>query len=1318
MNAIYKVIWNDALRLYQVVNEMCRSRRKACSVKAVHTERTSDSATSSLKIGAALVGAIAVMGAGMTAYAEDLPLDFVDGTFDTDGGTLNDPLQFGLEDVPNFPTSNQFFVLNGKDFRAGTSNVSSQDSDGIIGNLLQIPSRDYLPNGKIKIVDDAGAVLYDGSNEASRFGIAGSDANLYYKFNVNFTGGEGNSLIYTLNRELTRIDLTGNQSSQYGLVVFGGEADETSSNLTDLDVAITGTGDIQFAFTNQQGGEDANMGYLYLNTDSNILDDGVAEEQASTYTGKTYVGNVGGDPNGKAVTVIFGKNNAFGSTSNLYIHDDSSVWFADKDLKTRHTQTVGGLTGEGELNFGNAAEVTLKQTSTGNGYTDTDNGVVRVDNAFTGASANGGGAVFNIDLSELKLNTTDPVRGSDSVYEIFFTDQPQKDEYTGLITLTGGAVTAYNKDHSQNFNGVADPYTNLNGILLGSTLQLKQDGWVRVDSRGELNNLIIDSGAGGIDFSNLGNVVANGEGALTINGNLTFSGADATVSIKDFNYNIGEAAAGMDLIDADEGLRNTLVHVEGDVVGEENYGFVLEESQQKPVVSEITDDSGTTVASGTWVFEDELDYDDSGNYDLVYKLTQVDIKEGQTLTISGSDKASEASKTQDFTAKIIGSGNIVFDAADNATGSGTRIEIGDASTTDKNDYTGSTTVTDGTTLVLTEDDAMGRTSDLIAHGNVEIGSGIEQTVKNINSSGSGTISIADSGTLTVDASGDQTINNIISGAGDLNIDLGGSDKKLVFGNSGQGSSFTGDLSLGNGRFSLDDGQNEAFAGSSSIVLGTGSVFDFGSGTSNIKDLTVNADSKLESSALVIGSDTAPHNISGSFSLNSDTTITLTGVSVETDLSLTDYDGNSVSQDFITAGKVTVGANAEISLSGAGDFVNLGNLVLDYQQTQNGSAATVAETVWTVNGSLTQNGNAFQVGTQLKEIRLIGNTILSGSGTSNELSALVTDSDTDGSHSLQFSSADGTQTSFTIVDYAGDSVFGNSYTGATTVDSNVTVTLGTNNGFGSTSLLTAQGNVTLSDGVKQTVKGLSGTGTITLGSGAELTLAQTGSASVGNILAGTGKFIVDLGAEANELSFTNSGAGAFGGTVSLSDGTVRLASGTATQTVLSGADLALDTDGRLIVSGSGTDQRELGGLTLNGNSQIDFSSVSMGDANSNNAQLYVSGSFTINGSNDVSVGGINLDGTKNILAADDDNGGLKQALVTANGGIDLSRGQLVIDLTDPLMKSEIKNSGSDKTVAYGVWTAGAGDDVFTVAGNTLYASLERNSACRRDHGPDP
>lgn len=1112
-------------------------------------------------------------------------------------------------------------------------------------------------------------------------------ANFKYSLGAGWTQSN-NQWVIGLTSQLTEIELTSQDNWQ------SIDAGETSD--VDLSAKITGAGNVTFGF-NATG--EVNEGWLTLNSDAETDE----FKQVNDYTGVTWVGYTVAGSESDPTHLVFGMTEAFGDTSMLMVSSNSEVRFGGINGDKAYTQIVGGLSGTGTLDLGSAAHLTLNQSvvqGVTSAPTTSEPGKLGILNNIlgTGATNPESGAVLNVVLD-----------GAVKDYEVVFTDQnvtvtDDQVDFSGLITLTNSAVTAYKNGRSDTVGD--QEYTDVNKILTGATLQLKSNGLLRVDSTGELKNLIISSGAGGIEFSGLGNVDADGQGALMINGGLTFDGADATVSIKDFNYNIGEAAAGMDLIDADDGLLNTLVHVKGDVVGEENYGFVLDEAsqQEKPVVSAIKDDSGTTIASGTWVLEDELRYDGSGNFDLAYKLTQVDIKEDQTLTISGSDKESEASKTQDFTAKITGSGNIVFDAAENATGSGTRIEIGDASTTDKNDYTGSTTVTDGTTLVLTEDDAMGQTSDLIAYGNVEIGSGIEQTVKNINSSGTGTISIDDSGKLTVDASGDQTINNIIFGAGDLNIDLGGSGNKLVFGNSGQGSSFTGDLSLGNGRFSLDDGQNEAFAGSSSIVLGSGAVFDFGSGTSNIKDLTVNADSKLESSALVIGSDTAPHNISGSFSLNSDTTITLTGVSVETDLSLTDYDGGSVSQDFITAGDVTVGADAEITLSGSGDFVNLGNLVLDYQQTQNGSAATVAETVWTVNGSLTKNGNTFQVGTQLKEIRLIGNTILSGSGTSNELSALVTDSDKDGSHSLQFSSVDGTQTSFTIVDYAGDSVVGNSYTGATTVDSNVTVTLGTNNGFGSTSLLTAQGNVTLSDGVKQTVKGLSGTGTITLGSGAALTLEQTGSASVGNILAGTGEFIVNLGAEANELSFTNSGAGAFGGTVSFSDGTVRLASGTATQTVLSGADLALGANGRLIVSGSGTDRRELGGLTLNGDSQIDFSSVSMGDANSNNAQLHVSGSFKVNGSNDVSVGGINLDGTQNILAADDDNGGLKQALVTADGGIDLSSGQLVIDLTDSSMKSEIKNSGSDKTVAYGVWSAGSGNDVFNVEGNTLYAYL--------------
>ena len=70
MNAIYKVIWNDAIRQYQVVNELCRSRRKACSVKAVHT----DGFGRSLKRSVLATAAAVAMMAGGAAYAADITL--------------------------------------------------------------------------------------------------------------------------------------------------------------------------------------------------------------------------------------------------------------------------------------------------------------------------------------------------------------------------------------------------------------------------------------------------------------------------------------------------------------------------------------------------------------------------------------------------------------------------------------------------------------------------------------------------------------------------------------------------------------------------------------------------------------------------------------------------------------------------------------------------------------------------------------------------------------------------------------------------------------------------------------------------------------------------------------------------------------------------------------------------------------------------------------------------------------------------------------------------------------------------------------------
>lgn len=1279
MNAIYKVIWNDAIRQYQVVNELCRSRRKACSVKAVHIESASRGIFHALKLGT-MAGVLGLLTLTSPVLAADYYVP--EFTWSLGGGTITSG-SFSPTDVelPTAGTNEQVVIdLSKVTFTDATQLIFGQDDPDTLSYAALVGVSDEFFGawtGKTLPV-----VFRDQNGDTNEYISDTGFAKFKYQLGADWAR-QSNEWYLGVGRLLTEIELTSQDNWQY--IDAGEESD------VDLSAKITGSGNVTFGF-NATGV--ANEGWLTLNSD--VESDEF--KQVNDYTGVTRVGYTSAGGASDSTHLVFGMTEAFGDTSMLMVSSNSDVRFGGIDGNKAYTQTVGGLSGSGTLNLGSAAHLTLGQ-SVVQGETTAPTteapGRISIQNSFigTGATVPESGAVFNIELS-----------GDVAGYEIVFTDQSVNvgqdnttTDFSGLITLSGGSVTAYRLGRGETFGNAE--YADVNKVLTGATLQLKGDGLLRVDRTGEVKNLIISSGADGIEFSGIGNVTQDGQGALMVKGDLTFGGADATVSIKDLDYDLGAAASGKDLIEADNGVLNTLVHVDGKVIGGENYGFILDKAGlQVPVSSEIKNEEDKTVAYGTWELEDELRYDRNHNFDLAYTLKQVDIEEGRTLTITGSEKATDK---QDFIAKITGSGSIVFDAADDATGNGKRIEVGDSSTADKNDYTGSTTVTGDTTLVLTESDALGRTSDLIAYGDVEIGSGIEQTVKNINSAGTGKITIANGddgpGVLNVNADASQTINNIISGAGDLNMDLGDSGRELVFGNSGQGTSFTGKLALGNGSFSLDNGFNKDFAGNASIELGSGAVFDFGSGTSNIKDLTVNTDSKLESSALVIGSDTAPHNITGNFNVNSSTTITLSGVTVETDLSLTDYDGDIVNQNFITVGgDLNLGQGAEISLDG----IDLGSLVLEYDQMQNGVATTVAETVWTVNGELTQNDKAMQVGTQLQEIRLIGNTVLSGSGLDNELTALVSDSSKTGSHSLQFS-ASGGNADFIISNHAG-----NTYTGETTIDTGVTVTLATDSGFGNTSKLIAEGNVVLNESVDQTIKGLDGSGRITLGNQASLTLDQSGSATINNILDGSGTFNVNLGGGTDELSFTNTNATPFLGTLSLTDGLVRLESGSTTQNVLSQTQFVLGDDGKLIVSGTGSDPRHLGGLMLEGGSKIDFSAVTMGDANSGDAQLQISGDFTINGSNDVSVGGIHLDGTGNILSADDPLGGLKQALVTASGGISYGTdGKLDIDLDASTMKSEIKNSGSSTVAAYGVWSAGgANGEVFTIEGNTLYASL--------------
>lgn len=1201
-------------------------------------------------------------------WAENYPINFGNGAIDLGG----EPTQSEIPEIPieEVPGSDEYFVLNSSAFQVSTGNLSAQDTNNSVANLGYVVSSTPPALGGILIQDQEGKTLYDSKDNTDRFKVSGADGIFSYKLMTSLST-VGNSWDFKLNRELTHIQLT--QQQGLGVKVFGGSANVNSSELADLDVAIGGTGNVHFAFTDQQAvGGDVEMGYLYLTTDSAILADNVEGEDASTYTGKTYVGNV--DGSGKDITVVFGKNNAFGQTSNLEVHSDSSVWFADKDQNQGHTQTVGGLTGSGQLNLGSAAKLTLDQNSTQNGYADIDTHTVRIANSFTGS----GNAVFNVDLSDLKTGQEDPV------YEVFFTDKPVDNEFTGLITLTGAALTAHNDTYSQTIG--KDTYENLNSILLGATLQVKEGGLLKVDTTGEVKNLIFDQGSR-IEFSGLGNN-AEENAVLSVNGDLTLK-SNAEITIKDIDYKFFEEAEGTTLIAADEGLTKHLIEIAGDL-NANGQSFTLDrDTLEKAKTSEITQ-GDTTVAYGTWAFDSDLRFNEAEKtFDLVYSLTDVAIVDGQTLRLEGKE---DATTTQDFTALITdhedGAGNLLLAAGEGATGNGTIIEIGNAETEERNSYSGTTTVAEGTTAVLVEDSAFGDTSKLTALGDVILNENVEQTVHAIDGSGNGTITLNQGAVLTVDATESQTINNLFSGTGSLVVDLGSSNNSLIFGNIQDGS-FTGQLTLTNGLFSLGQTGNATLASNAGITLGAGSVFDFGSQQSTIKDLTVNADASIKSSALVIGSKDVPHQIDGTLTLNGDVTLTLEDISVATDLDLINYDQGPVGQDFITASNLA--GEGSFTLAGSGEFSNLSQVTLDYQQTQNGEVSTVAETVWSVEEGLEKGGTAFQAEAQLKEIHLIDNLLITGTGTDNRLTltALLKDSTQGGSHSITFSNG-----IFTVANE------GNNYSGQTSVNNGANVTLATSNAFGQTSTLKVDGTVFLDKQVQQAIGGLSGSGTITLDDGSVLSLSQSQGLTVSNLLTGNGTFDVTLGGVGNELLFSNESATAFDGTIGLTSGSVTLEN--VTQTVLSSSALVLNNAGRLNVDGS-NGLRTLGSLTLNDGSSLVFSSIEMGSDAAETAQLSVTGDVTAAGSSTITLGGVNLSGTLNILTADDLNGGLKQALVTAGGT--LSGADNLQLVTDDIPTSQIRNTPEGETVAYGVWTgAGTGGSAFDVDGKTLYATL--------------
>lgn len=1236
MNAIYKVIWNDAIRQYQVVNELCRSRRKACSVKAVHTDgfgrtierRVLATAAATLIGSAALLGAPGSVWAGNFNLGEHAPdIEINIGTGSVNNGTPP-KVDFSL-----LPGSNETIYINQSAFTGFASNIFNQEERTPPLYLLETTDSGAMVSDiNLSILGADGQPLDLTNNPLGTTGTA----NFYYTFD-NTRIVDGFLYVY---RTLNRIKLT----SQDG---YGQVFDVSDSKGADLKAAITGAGNITFSYNST--GEGGDPGHLTLSNP-----DGV--NNANTYTGKTFVGYNSQGAESSPVNIYFGKDGALGSTigtEQLQIAAQSAVHFGGENDNEAYTQTVRGLSGSGLLHLGTQATLTLNQSSSDTGLVPDRAGQIIISNRYAGSgtynAANGSysGSVFNVNLS-------DKVAG----YELVFTDTAS--DYTGLINLTNAAVTAYDTEQTVNVGGI--DYTP-NALLESATLQLQSGSHLKVEGKkGSVHNLIIADENTSIVFDNL----ELGNGILEID-NLSLQNT-GKVEIDNIGSGLQGAASELGYLEADEGITQKIIHVSGSIVGAEN-GIVLAGDTLQEKQTQISGDG--VAADLYWNFDSSLIYNpDDQTYSAKYGLTKVNVESGQ-FVLEAKEGATEA--TADFTAQITGSGGLRIDA------SGTTVTLGNTEQgAPANSYSGATTVTSGTDVILAVDKAMGNTSSLDADGNVTLAKEVDQTIKGLT--GSGTLTLEDDSVLTLKQSGDAILDNVLSGNGTFRVSGTGTDKTNVVFNKEFG--YDGAFDFSNTVFDLDEGHNRDAAASADFNL-SNSVLHLGESGGTFGNMVVDDGVQFDSAYLVIGSDTAALSGTGSLTFNSNTSIKLEGISVADDIALIDFDENTQYQDFITAsGGITGPGN--VTLQGQ----NLASFTGSY--TQNGT--NVANTTWVVSSDLQKNGSdSLQAGALLTGIELTGGElVISGAGT---LAALVTQADDAQNAAIHFSLADGALSSSMTVSNTND------FTAAVSVDGGVKLSLAADNALGTTSGLTVAGTaeVALNDGVSQTVGGLEGTGTVSLGSGSAFTLSQNGAASLETAVAGDANstFTVNLGNSNNVLTFENRTG--YNGKFVLQNAHLQFADNSNAEAVLGGSTFVLD-DGAVFDLQTGT-AGTLNGFVFDGGT-LGTHQTTLTDAG--NAQLIVSGDVSLDESSKIEADGITLTGASDVLRADNAKG-VRQVFVQYTGEFNSGNGaQLSID-GDALASSDIFNDGNTTdVVAHGTWSSSVRVDT---EGKQIYGDLQ-------------
>lgn len=417
------------------------------------------------------------------------------------------------------------------------------------------------------------------------------------------------------------------------------------------------------------------------------------------------------------------------------------------------------------------------------------------------------------------------------------------------------------------------------------------------------------------------------------------------------------------------------------------------------------------------------------------------------------------------------------------------------------------------------------------------------------------------------------------------------------------------------------------------------------------------DAELNADTLIIGGD-AVLNISGSLTYDRDLSFDVKNVEVAADLNLIDYDGAFVGNNFIDAGSSQGQGNVSIAVSGGQQTV------LDYTQKGN----VVAETTWDIGTGLTDTGTGLDASVQLKAINVLGENSLSIYGNSSgqkELSA-----------KLSSESASGT-----VVFEGGDILVSNGandYTAATHIDSSATVKLGASHALGETSELANYGKLVVNTGIEQTVFGWVGKADGSIELNGSLLLNQSGEQTIANTFTGSGTFTVDLSGSGNELSFANDNAfSGFSGKLLL--GNLIFDAAETSSSLLSNTDVVINGGAIFVADAIGTPV-QTSDFTFNGGT-LRVGQIEAG--NNTGAKLAVSGDINIDSASTIELEGVKLEGTQNILAADQ---GVEQTIATYTGAVSSNLDALKVS---GVGTSEIRNNSSDADpAAYGKWSTGA------------------------------